>query len=211
MNKSQVIRLASLAGLIGPLLFAVVVTALTIAQADFMRTLGWHPLGPVIDWPSGLALGPYGWLMTATFFVCGALMVFFAYGLRVALNEKLATTLLMIAGFAMMGLIFTTDRTLTTVTKTWHGLLHDSFFALLGLALMPGMLLLGRVFQKNEHWKNLALYTWGTLAFVIPTFWLKGVAFYVFLLAILTWSMVVALRLKKLDSLSSPELSKTFW
>jgi hypothetical protein len=61
---------------------------------------------------------------------------------------------------------------------------------------MPGMLLLGRVFQQNERWKNLALYTWGTLALVIPTFWLKGVAFYVFLLAILTWSEVVAFRLK---------------
>jgi hypothetical protein len=31
---------------------------------------------------------------------------------------------------------------------------------------------------------------------VIPTFWLKGVAFYVFLLAILTWSIVIALRLR---------------
>jgi hypothetical protein len=202
MNKSQVIRLASLAGLIGPLLFAVVVTGLTIAQADFMRTLGWHPLGPVIDWPSGLALGPSGWLMTATFFACGAMMAFFAYGLRLALNEKLAATFLRIAGLAMMGLIFPTDQTLTTVTKTWHGLLHDSFFALLGLTLMPGMLLLGRGFQKSEHWEDLALYTWGTLAFVIPTFWLKGVAFYVFLLAILTWSVVIALRLKKLNSSS---------
>jgi hypothetical protein len=61
---------------------------------------------------------------------------------------------------------------------------------------MPGMLLLGRVFQKHRHWKNLSLYTWATLALVIPTFWLKGVAFYGFLLAILTWSEVVAFRLQ---------------
>lgn len=196
MNRSRLIHLASLAGLLGPILFAVVVTGLTIAQADFMRTLGWNPTGPVIDWPSGLALGPYGWLMTITFFICGALMAFFAYGLKLALNENLATTFLMIAGFAMMALIFTTDPTLTTVRKSWHGILHDSFFALLGLTLMPGMFLLGRVFQKKEHWKNLALYTWITLALILPTFWLKGVFFYVFLLAILTWSVVVALRLR---------------
>ena len=185
-----------MSGIAGPILFAVVVTGLTIAQADFMRTLGWNPLGPVIDWPSGLALGPYGWLMTATFFVCGAMMAFFAYGLQLALNEKLATTLLMIAGLAMMGLIASTDRTLSEAPRTWHGLLHDGFFALLGFTMMPGMLLLGRVFQKREHWKKFAIYTWGTLAFVIPTFWLKGVAFYVFLLAILTWSIVIALRLR---------------
>jgi len=196
MNKSRLINLAALAGMTGPILLAVVITGLTVAQADFMRTLGWDPLGPVIDWPSGLALGPYGWLMTVTFFVCGGMMAFFAYGLKHALNEKLATTLLRVAGFAMMGLIFTTDQTLSPGPRTWHGLLHDGFFALLGFTLMPGMLLLGRVFQKSEHWKNLALYTWGTLAFVVPTFWLKGVAFYMFLLAILTWTMVVASRLR---------------
>ena len=195
MSKSNLIKSAAIAGMIGPTLFAVMVVGLTVAQADFMRTLGWNPLGTMIDWPSGLALGPYGWLMTVTFFVCGALMAFFAYGLKIALHEKLATTLLMIAGFAMMGLIFTTDPTLTTITKTWHGLLHDSFFALLGLTMMPGMLLLSRVFQRHAQWKNLSVYTWITLALVIPTFWLKGLAFYVFLAAILTWSVVVAWHL----------------
>jgi hypothetical protein len=176
-----------------------VITVLTIAQADFMRTLGWNPLGPVIDWPSGLALGPYGWLMTVTFFVCGAMMAFFAYGLQLVLDARLATTLLMIAGFAMMGLIFTTDPTLTSTSRTWHGLLHDSFFALLGLTLMPGMLLLGRAFQRNKQWKNLTLYTWATLVLVVPTFWLKGLAFYVFLLAILTWIAVIAARLRTIE------------
>jgi hypothetical protein len=196
MSKSNLIKFAAIAGIIGPILFAVVVTGLTIAQARFMRTLGWNPTGPVIDWPSGLALGPYGWLMTVTFFVCGALMAFFAYGLKVALNDKFATTLLMIAGFAMMGLIAATDRTLSAAPRTWHGLLHDGFFALLGLTLMPGMLLLGRVFQRYERWKDLSIYTWITLALVIPTFWLKGLAFYVFFAAILTWSIIIALRLK---------------
>jgi hypothetical protein len=196
MNRSHWINLAALAGMTGPILLAAVITGLTIAQADFMRTLGWDPLGPVIDWPSGLALGPYGWLMTFAFFICGGMMAFFAYGLRLVLNEKLATTFLMIAGFAMMGLIFSTDPTLTSTSRTWHGLLHDSSFALLGLTLMPGMLLLGRAFQRNGQWKSLTLYTWGTLALVVPTFWLKGLAFYVFLLAILTWIVVIAFRLR---------------
>jgi hypothetical protein len=199
MNRSRLINLAALAGISGPLLLAVVIMGLTVAEADFMYTLGWNPLGPVIDWPSGLALGPYGWLMTVTFFISGAMMAFFAYGLRLALHERLATTLLMIAGFAMMGLISTTDPTFGQGARTWHGVLHDSFFALLGLTLMPGMLLLGRVFQRNAQWQNLALYTWGTLALVIPTFWLKGLAFYVFLLAILTWIVLIAVRLRTIE------------
>jgi hypothetical protein len=199
MNKSQIIRWAALAGMIAPAWFAVVVTALTIVDAGFMRTLGWNPTGPVIDWPSGLAMGPHGWLMTLTFFVCGALMTFFAYGLKLTLRDGLATTLLMLAGIAMMGLVFTSQPTIGRTSYTWHGFLHDAFFVILGVTLMPGMLLLGRAFQKNESWKNLSLYTWGTLALIIPTFWLKGVAFYVFLLAILTWSEIVAFRLRSME------------
>jgi hypothetical protein len=196
MSKARLINLAALAGIIGPVLFAVVVTGLTIAQADFMRTLGWNPLGPVIDWPSGLAIGPYGWVMTVTFFVSGAMMAFFAYGLKLALKDKVATTLLILAGLAMMGLIFTSQPTIGRTSYNWHGFLHDAFFVVLGCTLMLGMLLLGRVFHKHENWKPLSFYTWGTLVLVIPTFWLKGVAFYVFLLVILTWSVVIAWRLR---------------
>jgi hypothetical protein len=196
MNKSRLIKLAALAGMVAPILFAVVVTGLTIAQAGFMRSLGWNPLGPVIDWPSGLAMGPYGWLMTITFFICGGMMAFFAYGLKLALQEKLATSLLILAGFAMMGLVFTSQPTIGRGAYNWHGFLHDAFFGVLGFTLMPGMLLLGWFFQRKEQWKNLSVYTWATLALVIPTFWLKGLAFYVFLLAILVWSEVVALRLR---------------
>ena len=196
MSKSRLIKLAALAGLIGPAIFAVIVTGLSFSEAGFMRSIGWNPFGNVLDWPSGLAMGPYGWLMTINFFICGAMMAFFAYGLELALQEKFATTLLMLAGFAMMGLIFSTDPTIRSYPKTWHGILHDSFFAVLGVMLMSGMLLLGQAFQKHEHWKNLSIYTWGTLALVIPTFWLKGMVFYVFLAAILVWSEVVALRLR---------------
>lgn len=195
MNESRVIKLAALAGIIAPIVFAVIVTALTFAEASFMRSIGWEPFGNVLDWPSGLAMGPYGWLMTINFFICGALMAFFAYGLKLALHDKLATTLLMLGGFAMMGLVFTTDPTIRSYPKTWHGWLHDSFFAVLGLTLMSGMLLLGRAFQNKEPWKRLSIYTWATLALVIPTFWLKGLAFYIFLLAILVWCEVVAVRL----------------
>jgi len=197
MSKSRLISLAAWAGLFGPALFAGIVTALTFAEAGFMRSIGWEPFGNVLDWPSGLALGPYGWLMTANFLVCGALMAFFAYGLNLALEGKFATTLLMLAGFAMMGLVFTTDPTIRSYPKTWHGFLHDGFFAVLGITLMFGMLFLGNVFRQKAQWKDLAIYTWTTLALVIPTFWLKGPWFYVFLLAILTWSEVIALRLKK--------------
>jgi hypothetical protein len=196
MSKSRLISLSAWAGILGPALFAGIVTALTFVEAGFMRSIGWEPFGNVLDWPSGLALGPYGWLMTLNFFVCGALMAFFAYGLNLALEERLATSFLMLAGFAMMGLVFTTDPTIRSYPKTWHGVLHDGFFAVLGVTLMSGMLFLGRIFRQKARWRDLAIYTWATLALVVPTFWLKGPWFYLFLLAILTWSEVIALRLR---------------
>ena len=193
------IKLAARAGIIGPILFAAILLTLTILEYEFMLSLGWRPLEP-LDWPSGLALGPYGWAMTLTFLISGLMMTLFAYGLRLSLPRSrwnsLSTWLLSIAGLGMVGLTFTTDPTIRTTPHTWHGLLHDSFFVVLGLTFMPAMILLGFAFRKDPHWENLATYTWVTVALAVPTFWLKGLAFYVFLLAALIWCEVIAFRLK---------------
>ena len=200
MKPARWIRLGGLAGMLGPILFAVVVTGLSIIEYDFMRSLGWDPLhAPTFDWPSGLSLGPLGWLMTLTFLVSGAFMALFAFGLRMALNTqsgRLGSTLLMFAGLAMMGLAFTTDPTLRSTPATLHGRLHDLSFVLLGLTLIPAMIALGLAFRRDEHWKNLAVYSWVTVALALPAFMLKGGTFYVFLLAMLVWSEVAAIRLK---------------
>jgi len=196
------IKLAARAGMIGPVLFGGVVTPLTILKYDFLLALGWHPLNaPTFDWPSGLALGPHGWIMTATFLTSGLMLTFFASGLRLSLpplpSSRLATFGIFLAGLALAGLAFTTDPTIRSTPATWHGRLHDLSFVLLGLTLMPSMLLLGQVFRKVEKWRDLSGYTWITVIFAIPTFWLKGGAFYIFMLAVLVWHEVLAIRLYK--------------
>ena len=108
--------------------------------------------------------------------------------------------LLIAAGYGMIGLISPTDKTLRTTPKTWHGLLHDSSFVVIGVTLFPAMILLGFAFLKDSRWRNLAIYTWVTVALAIPTFWMKGFAFYAFLAAILIWCEVVALRLRSVSS-----------
>ncbi|HMR99534.1 MAG TPA: DUF998 domain-containing protein [Anaerolineales bacterium] len=195
------IRLAARAGIISPILFAAVITILTTLKFDFLLSIGWHPLNaPTFDWPSGLALGDLGWIMTATFLFSGLMMAIFASGLRLSLPRAsstfLATLALTLAGLALAGLAFTTDPTNRVTPATWHGRLHDLSFVILGLTLMPAMILLGFAFQKDERWKNLSAYTWITVALAFPAFWLKGAAFYVFMLAVLIWSEVVALRLR---------------
>jgi len=197
------IKLAARVGIIGPILFATVVTLLTLLKFDFLLSIGWHPIhAPTFDWPSGLALGYSGWMMTATFLLSGFMMAIFASGLRLCLPRTaltfLAALALTLAGLALAGLAFTTDPTIRSTPATWHGRLHDLSFVILGLTLMPAMILLGFAFQNDLRWKNLSAYTWITVALALPAFWLKGAAFYVFLLAVLAWNEVVALRMKSI-------------
>lgn len=199
------IKFAARLGLIGPVLFSLVLTTLTVLKYDFLLSLGWDPIDdPTFDWPSGLALGDLGWIMTAAFILSGLMMAIFASGLRLSLPRSplslISALALTFAGLALAGLAFTTDPTLQTTTRTWHGRLHDLSFVLLGLTLMPAMILLGFAFRQDARWTNLSFYTWITVALALPTFWLKGAAFYIFLLAVLAWSEVIALRLKRLSN-----------
>ncbi len=196
-------KFAARAGIGGPILFGFILTTLTVLKYDFLLSLGWHPINdPTLDWPSGLALGDYGWIMTVTFILCGFMMIIFASGLHLNLTRTpltfLSTLAVTLAGLAIAGLAFTTDPTIRSTPATWHGRLHDLSFVALGLTLIPAMILLGFAFQQDARWKNLSLFTWITVALAFPTFWLKGAAFYVFILAILVWSEVVAFRLKSI-------------
>ena len=109
--------------------------------------------------------------------------------------------MLFLAGLGLAGLSFTTDPTIRSTPATWHGRLHDLSFVLLGLTLMPALIFLSFAFRKDDRWKDLSLYTWITVALAIHTFWIKGAAFYVFMLAILIWCEVTAFRLIKLKDL----------
>ena len=199
------IKLAARAGIIGPLLFGGVVTTLTILKYDFLLSLGWHPLNaPTFDWPSGLALGAYGWIMTVTFIIIGLMLTIFASGLRLSLPPSrltlISTFALSLAGIALAGLAFTTEPTIRSTPATWHGQLHDLAFVLLGVMLMSAMILLGLAFRHSVRWRSLSSYTWLTAFLAVPTFSLKGAAFYIFLLAVLVWSEIVAMRLKSIEN-----------
>ena len=186
--------------LTGPVLFAGVLAALTLVKYEFLLSLGWHPIhDPTFDWPSGLALGEFGWIMTLTFILTGSIMTPFARRLYLDLEptpaSKLGATLTAFAGLFLAALAFTTDPTIRDYPATWHGRLHDLSFVLLGLTLFPAMVVLGFAFRADDRWKNFAFYTWGTLALAGPAFFIKGAAFYIFLLAILVWNELAAMRI----------------
>lgn len=202
---SRLIRAAVVAGTLGPLVFGLTVAGLSVAEYDFMRGLGWHPISaPTFDWPSGLALGPYGLLMTLAFMVGGAGLALLALGvgrsLRAGAVGGIAVALLVLAGIAMAALASPTDPTLTTRVATLTGRIHDLSYVALGLTLFPAILLFGLAFRRDPAWRSLSVWTWLTLALAAPAFILKGPAFYVFLAAVLVWVEVVAATLRRAGS-----------
>ncbi|MEO6061361.1 MAG: DUF998 domain-containing protein [Thermoflexales bacterium] len=200
---NRLIRAAVVAGTVGPLAFGLIVAGLSVAQYDFMRGLGWHPVAaPTFDWPSGLALGPYGPLMTLAFVVGGAGLALLALGvgqsLRAGSVGRVAAALLVFAGVAMAGLASPTDPTLTTRVATLPGRIHDLSYIALGLSLFPAILLFAVAFRRDPVWRPLSIWTWLTLALAAPAFALKGIAFYFFLAAVVIWVEVLAYRLRML-------------
>jgi hypothetical protein len=136
--------------------------------------------------------------MIATFILSG--LILFAFGLRLfsdlrpGATSRIGSALLASSGLCLAGLAFKTDPTFRTYPLTWHGFLHDFFFVLLGITLLLAMIFLGRAFWNDPRWHDLGMYTWVTAAITVPAFFLKGFAFYVFLLSFLAWNEIIALR-----------------
>ena len=185
-----------------PVLFGGALVILTLVEYHFLRTLGWDPLtAPTLDWPSGLALGPYGGIMTAEFIANGLLTGLFGLGLRQALRVlpggHWGGTLIAAAGLGLLGLASPTDPTLSTLPATLHGRIHDLSYIWLGLNLFPGMILCGRAFRAGSRWRDLAIATWVTAGLALPAFALKGAAVYMYLAAVMAWAEIIAWRLWK--------------
>src|SRR6266568_7184551 len=72
------------------------------------------------------------------------------------------------------------------------------------LIILTSMLLFGWTFRSIPAWRSLSTYTWLTAAAAVPTFALKGAAFYLFLAGVLAWTLIVARKLNNLDERSFP-------
>jgi hypothetical protein len=199
------VRAAAVAGMVGPVLFAATLLALTVVQYDFMLEMGWRPLGdPAGAWPSGLALGPYGWAQVANFVLSGFLLMIFAAGLHLGATHgrgsRAGPALLFVAGAAMVLMGFETDPPLqSTGPPTLHNLIHDLAFALFVLALLPAFFFLWRRFREDTLWRGQARYTLITGVLATLLLFLPGVAYYLFLAVALAWFEVTAVRLWRLS------------
>lgn len=191
-------RRAAICGIVGPAVFAGGLVALTLAQYDFMIGIGWRPLtDPANAWPSGLALGPYGSFQDASFAICGLLLVVFAIGLHRGLGQgsKFGPTLLGISGAAMTLLAFETDPIDRTGPRSPHGLVHDASFVVFAAALLLALFFLQRRMSREPRWRGHARYTLATALLAVACLLVSGVAYYLFIVAILVWLEATAVKL----------------
>jgi Protein of unknown function (DUF998) len=197
------LRNSALAGMIGPAVFAFIVVVLTLAQYGFIVRLGWDPVGSSdVPWPSGLALGPLGWLQVLNFVFFGLTLIAFALGLHrgvlsLGRGSGIGAALLVVASVALVLSGFKTDPHLSEGPQTWHGLIHGLAFIFLLLSLLLSLFFWWWRLRRGPHWRGYELYTLMTailyvaLLFVSPWQW----GFYLFLAVILAWIEVMALRL----------------
>jgi uncharacterized protein DUF998 len=202
---TAVIRTSAAAGMVGPVLFAATLLTLTVLEYDFMLGLGWRPVGdPAGAWPSGLALGPYGWAQVANFVLSGLLLMIFAAGLFFGTTDgrgsRAGPTLLLVAGAAMALMGFETDPPLqSTGPRTLHNFIHDLAFALFVFALLPALFFLWRRFRREDLWRRHARYTLTTGVLATLLLFLPSVAYYLFIAVVLVWFELTAVRLWRLS------------
>ena len=197
------VRVAAVAGMVGPALFATILLVLTVVNYDFMLGIGWRPLrDPAGAWPSGLTLGPHGWAQVLNFLISGLLLAVFAVGLHLGTTggSRVGPALLFVAGVAMALMGFETDPIQRTGPRTLHGLVHDLAFVVFVLALLPAFFFLWQRLRKDALWRGHARYTLVTGVLATLLLLLPGVAYYLFITAVLAWFEVTAARLWRLSS-----------
>jgi uncharacterized membrane protein YidH (DUF202 family) len=186
--------------MMGPALFGTVLLALSALEYDFMLGIGWRPVAdPAGAWPSGLALGPYGPAQVANFVVSGLLLAFFALGLHLgATNGRgspFGPALLLLAGTAMALMGFETDPIRRIGSRSLHGLIHDAAYVIFALAFLAALFSLWRRFEADPRWRGHARYTLATGILAVLLLLLPGVAYYLFIVTLLAWIEVSAIRL----------------
>lgn len=190
-----------LGGLAAPIIFVAVVLALTAAESTFLRRSGWSAVHRTkVEWPSLLALGNQGWLLTATLVVCGALES--AYGLwlvRVARGRvRIAASLIVVLAVGVALEAFTADGPHARTTS-WHGRIHDLAYGLIPLGAIGAAAILAMPSSKPDQQPPLRLASRLAVAAMSVGLGLAAVdsiaqlARYLLFGAILVWLVIVAL------------------
>lgn len=185
-------RRGAMMGIVAPLFFLVGVVVISWIERDFMNDLGWDV------WPSGTALGPYGWAAILIFSITGLCQMAFALTLLTQAGDRLVRKvgagLLLVSGFGMAMLAFKTDP--PDADATWHGILHFAAYLTFFLGLLFAYVVLAwgswnRLDRSSWRYAPLALLSWLGM-FVLPDG--LDASGYLFFALLLTPLLILAMR-----------------
>jgi hypothetical membrane protein len=192
---------AALAGIAGPLVFALGV----VAGQELWRTYN-----PVNDYMSELAVGPYGWLQDAVFMISGSLIAAFGIGLRRHLSAgrygRYGAAAIVVSGLslALLGLF------VTNVPGHYGspaGFIHARLFELCEAASIAAIAFLYLHFRRDPVWGRMARYalaTGGALLVVMAADWVhatdgwRGIQQRLVALVLFVWLEALAIKLWRL-------------
>jgi hypothetical protein len=189
------VLVGGLAGALAPFAFLLGAIAISRLEQDFMEELGWEV------WPSGLALGPHGWLQSLNFVVLGALTVLFAFGVAAVPARsrwmRAAPILAGIAGIAAVLLVFETDP--PEVEETWHGIVHGvAYLTWLAAIVLAYPLAWWRV-RRDPAWTAAPIWPTALALLLFPPVLLlpdgESSGNYVFFAVVLTPLAAIGIRL----------------
>ncbi|MFF2031566.1 DUF998 domain-containing protein [Arthrobacter sp. NPDC058192] len=213
---SRRIGLASVAGMVGTVLFVSVFTV-----------YGWLCRGysPTSMFVSELSLGPYGWVQMLNFVLTGALVVIFGRGLAAHFGtgpkSQAGPVLLQCMGVSLVvSGLFATDPSAMFDQASVHGVVHGIFGAVFFTLAPVSCFVFYRRFCSDRAWRPLA--GWTLAAGIILSlgvvllkvsqqpasglFEWKGLIQRVILVTIMTWIFAVASQLRHLSRDGEPGL-----
>jgi Protein of unknown function (DUF998) len=160
------VRAGALAGALAPFLFLLGTAGVSRLDEDHMNELGWEV------WPSGLALGPHGWLQILNFIVLGLLLIAFAVAVHAvpARNRwvKAAPVLLALAGVGALVLAFNTDP--PDRDATWHGILHGVGYVIWLVSLVLAYPFTWWRLRGSTLWRGTARYGVAAVLVFLPKY-----------------------------------------
>ena len=202
------------------LIAAVAIAGLAIFAATALLLPLVSEYSLTADYISELAIGRYGYLLTAAFFATGLGTLALAVGIRMATNGSWGLRL----GSALIGLygigailvgIFPTDEidpAGRVESPTLVGSVHIVVSALAFVLVIAGMFVLSRTFKRDARWRaylpwSLMLAVAALVAFIAwPSegTWV-GLIQRIFIGTIMLWQVLVAFRIRSIAKAASTE------
>jgi hypothetical membrane protein len=152
LERRSVIAALAIAGIIGPIAFAVVAFMHSLLRQD--HSLVEHPI-------SALAAGLSGWVQNVNFLLFGLLMIAYAVGLHLGVRPSrwgaVGFAFLVLSGIGLMwgGVFPATDA---TGAFDEDRLLHIPGFIMTFLGGGIGLIVVSRRMARDPRWKSLATY-----------------------------------------------------